>query len=123
MQLNKGEYEKLVKLEESLWIPETRFDQKYMDDLLTPDFFEFGRSGKIYNREQILSPRPQPINTTFPLKNLKIELITPEIVQITYVSEVMYEELEIGNRSSIWIKTLTGWKLRFHQGTAVEATI
>ncbi len=123
MEINKQDYQELLKLEQSLWISETRFDQEYMNNLLTPDFFEFGRSGKIYNREQILSPRPQPINAAFPLKNFKVELITPEVAQVTYVSEVMYDKLEIGNRSSIWLKTPTGWKLRFHQGTAVENTL
>ncbi|MBC7836489.1 DUF4440 domain-containing protein [Acetobacteraceae bacterium] len=123
MEIHKQDYQELLKLEESLWIPEIRFDQVYMDNLLTPDFFEFGRSGKIYNREQILSRRPQAINATFPLKNFKVELITSEVAQVTYVSEVMYDKLEIGNRSSIWLKTPTGWKLRFHQGTVVENSL
>ena len=122
MEINTQDYLELLKLEESLWIPETRFDQQYMNNLLTPDFFEFGRSGKIYSREQILSPEMQPINATLPLKNFNVKLITPEVAQVTYVSEVMYDILEIGNRSSIWLKTPTGWKLRFHQGTPTKNT-
>jgi hypothetical protein len=39
---------------------------------------------------------------------------------VTYVSEVLYEELEIGNRSSLWTRSPKGWQLRFHQGTLVK---
>ncbi len=120
MKITKEDHEQLVRLEESLWVTETRFDREYMNNLLSPVFFEFGRSGKIYNREQILSSRSQPININFPLKNFEIQLITPDVAHVTYVSEVMYDNLEIGNRSSIWLKTTDGWKLTFHQGTAVE---
>jgi hypothetical protein len=36
------------QLEESLWRPQTRFDREYTDNILAPDFFEFGRSGRVY---------------------------------------------------------------------------
>lgn len=42
--------ETLRQLEESLWRAETRFDSVSMDRLLATDYFEFGRSGKVYSR-------------------------------------------------------------------------
>jgi hypothetical protein len=118
MEINKEDYEKLKELEESLWRAETRFDNEYMNKVLAPDFFEFGRSGRTYKREETLSgARPQTINIKFPLKNFSITLIDTNVALVTYISEVMYEEMEVANRSSIWLKTATGWQIKFHQGT------
>ena len=53
--LDDKDFAKLKQLEASLWIAKTRFDNDYMEQILAPDFFEFGRSGKIYQREETLS--------------------------------------------------------------------
>ncbi|QQR84024.1 nuclear transport factor 2 family protein [Candidatus Peregrinibacteria bacterium] len=113
-------FELLQQLEESLWKAETRFDLNYMDDLLAPDFFEFGRSGRTYTREETLSAKAEPIKATLPLPQFKIHPITDEVFLITYVSEVQYGELERANRSSLWRKINDSWKLQFHQGTAIN---
>ena len=117
MDLKKDDIEKLRELEESLWKRETRFDEKYMRSILAEDFFEFGRSGKIYTIDISLSAPDQEINAVLPLKEFNVHEIDEKVVLITYISEVQYEELEVGNRSSIWKKTDSGWKLKFHQGT------
>ena len=114
------EKNRFYELEVSLWKPETRFDRDYMDNLLTEDFFEFGRSGRTYRRDEVLSAPMQEIDIDLPLREFQIHPVAPDVVLITYVSEVQYEQLEVGNRSSLWVKRDDGWKLRFHQGTAVE---
>jgi hypothetical protein len=110
----------LKELEESLWRSETRFDQAYMERILAPDFFEFGRSGRTYTREETLAVPPQEIDVRLPLKNFAVHSIASNVVLVTYVSEVRYEEVEVGNRSSLWSRTDGGWQLRFHQGTPVH---
>jgi hypothetical protein len=120
MKTSNEDFEKLKQLEESLWIAETRFDNNYMDNILSPGFFEFGRSGKTYKREETLSAPFSGINARLPLKDFKIHLITEDVVLITYISEVQYDELEVGNRSSLWLKTPNGWQLQFHQGTITK---
>lgn len=121
MSISAADKRKLRQLEESLWRRETRFDPKYMERVLTPDFFEFGRSGRIYKREDTLSHPDEAIEAELPLKNFEIHEINTNVALVTYVSRVMYEELEIGNRSSIWVKGSTGWRMRFHQGTPVSS--
>ncbi len=121
MKISSQDFEKLKQLEESLWITKTRFDNQYMDSILALDFFEFGRSGKTYTREEILSFSPQEINSKLPLKDFKIQLITKDVALVTYISEIQSNELEVGNRSSLWLKTPTGWQLKFHQGTIVKS--
>ncbi len=107
----------LKDLEESLWRTETRFDRSYMEKVLAPDFFEFGRSGNRYSREDILSQPMEEINAKLPLKDFKIHEIASDVVLVTYISEVTYDSLEVSNRSSLWIKTPAGWQIKFHQGT------
>jgi hypothetical protein len=117
MALEKNDIEKLHELEESLWKSETRFNEEYMRTIMAKDFFEFGRSGKIYSIDEVLSASYQEIGAKLPLKDFAIHEIDEKVVLITYISEVQYDEIEIGNRSSLWLKNEDGWKLKFHQGT------
>lgn len=122
MQLAPEDIDQLQQLEESLWRSETRFDFDFMDQTLAPDFFEFGRSGRTYCRDETLSVPPQVINAALPLQEFDVCLIDTNVALVTYRSEVTYgDEIEYGRRSSLWSKFATGWKLRFHQGTPTSA--
>ena len=120
MKISDEDRSVLRHLEESLWIIETRFDFDYMNRILAPDFFEFGRSGRIYQRADTLAVEKQEIKAEIPLKDFTIHSISQDVVLITYISRVKNEKLDVGNRSSIWSKNAEGWQLRFHQGTAVN---
>lgn len=91
-----------------------------MDAILGDEFFEFGRSGRIYERSDTLGIPAQDIDITLPLKNFQAHPVADDVVLVTYVSEVQYDELEVASRSSLWVKTEGGWRLRFHQGTPVQ---
>ena len=120
MGLSSRDEEDLRVLEEGLWREETRFDSTWMDEVLAPDFFEFGRSGRAYSREGTLEVAAQPIDAELPLMDFRARLLDTDIAQVTYVSAVTYDGVrELANRSSIWSRTENGWRLRFHQGTAV----
>ena len=110
----------LRTLEESLWLTESRFDKNYIEQLFAPDFFEFGCSGRTYNREQLINVARQKIDAKLPLSNFEVHILDAATVLVTYVSEVKYEMLEKANRSSIWSKTSGGWQIRFHQGTLIK---
>ncbi len=120
MSLANEDFEKLRELEESLWRAETRFDRDHMDKVMTDDFIEFGRSGKVYTKAESLSASIQEILAKFPLKDFQVHEVAEGAVLITYVSEVQYDSLETANRSSIWVKRNGQWRLRFHQGTPVS---
>jgi len=49
LTLSEEDRRVLQRLEEDLWREETRFDISYMDQVMAEDFFEFGRSGRVYN--------------------------------------------------------------------------
>lgn len=118
--ISPQDVDELRKLEESLWVAQTRFDKASMEQILSPAFVEFGRSGKVYSREDTLSTAYRDIRCTLPLKNFAAHLIDTNVFLVTYVSESISDgEVLVANRSSIWIKTPGGWQLRFHQGTPV----
>lgn len=52
---------RLQALEEPLWRAETRFSLEYMERILAPDFFEFGRSGRVYQRRDALNIPSYPV--------------------------------------------------------------
>ena len=103
--------------EEPLWRADTRYDAAYMDAVLHPDFTEFGRSGRTYDRAAILADPQAEIRATLPLAQFRVEPLTPDVVLVHYVSEVQYDELEVANRTSVWVRVDAEWRLRFHQGT------
>ena len=122
MELGLQDKQLLETLEENLWKAETRFDLDWLERTLSSDFFEFGRSGRVYSRNDTLDIENQAIHARLPLKKFEARLISADVALVTYVSAVTYDGVEeLGNRSSIWSRTEQGWELRFHQGTPVIA--
>jgi hypothetical protein len=121
LTLSNEDRKVLQLLEEELWREETRFDIPFMEQVLAEDFFEFGRSGRVYNRDDILAAPGQPLDAVLPLPNFDVRLLTEDVVLVSYNSVITYDGvLEKGRRSSIWSRTSTGWELRFHQGTPYD---
>lgn len=116
--LTTGPY--LNHLEEGLWLKDTRFDRGWMDRILHPDFDEVGMSGRIYSREEILSTEADDLEIELPLDGYRMDLVDEDVALVRYVSrDRIGGETRIAERSSLWINTNEGWRLRFHQGTPV----
>ena len=118
LELSEDDRVTLTQLEEGMWREETRFDMQFMERALAPDFFEYGRSGRTYMRQQSMAVPRQPTDAVLPLPHLKIRLIDKDTAQLTYDSAVTYDGVvEHARRSSIWSRVSDGWVTRFHQGT------
>jgi hypothetical protein len=121
MEIDPGDRQLLERLEEELWREATRFDRARMNDVFADDFFEFGRSGRVYGREETLGAAAAPIDTRFPLEDFRARLLAPDVAQVTYNSAVKRNgAYEFGRRCSIWTRGAKGWLIRFHQGTPFE---
>jgi hypothetical protein len=117
-ELSEEDCRALMRLEEAMWREESRFDKAFMERELAPDFFEFGRSGRTYTRQQILDFPREPIAAQLPLEDFRMRLLDANTAQLTYNSKVRYQDvMEYGRRSSIWSRLGGTWVLRFHQGT------
>lgn len=111
----------LTRLEESMWRESTRFDVAFQERSFAVDFMEFGHSGRIYTRDEIIRHDSQTIHAVLPLPNLSVRLLDKDTAQVTYNSEVTYgDRIEFARRSSIWSRSSSGWVMRFHQGTPYE---
>lgn len=121
MEIDETDWHTLRRLEEELWREETRFDITYMKEILAEDFIEYGRSGRVYSREDTLAVARQPIHAVLPLPDLAIRLLAGDVAQVTYNSATTLDgEVQHGHRSSIWARTDSSWVLKFHQGTPFE---
>ena len=117
-ELTAEDRQLLQRLEEELWREETRFDVSRMEEVIAEDFLEFGRSGRIYQRADTLAVPSTPIEAVIPLPDFDARLLAEGVAQVTHNSVVTYgENIEKARRSSIWTRSSSGWKLRFHQGT------
>ena len=122
MDMRDRDREELERLEEELWRAETRFDERRMREIIAPDFLEFGRSGRVYRREDSLAFPRRTIRAVLPLPDFEARLLHPDIAQVTYNSAVTYDgAVQRARRSSIWSRTSNGWALRFHRGTPYSA--
>jgi hypothetical protein len=109
-------HDQLVELEHALWRAQTRFDPEFMERVLAEDFAEFGRSGRVYARQDTLAVTGETI--TAQLRDIRVDLIAEDVALVTYVSEVEHgQQLDLANRSSTWVHRDGRWQLRFHHGT------
>lgn len=111
----------LRDLEESLWRPETRYDEAWMRRVLASDFLELGRSGRTYDLDATLAAEAAPFSTVLPLPGFTVREPSPGVALVTYVSRVDHGDgvEAAANRSSLWVRHEDGWRLHFHQGTPV----
>jgi hypothetical protein len=121
LHLSEEDKLEITRLEEAMWRAETRFDLNFQRTRFAQDFFEFGRSGRVYQRQQLILNERQEIRATLPLDDLSIRLLDENTAQVTYNSHVEYDGVvEHARRSSIWFRDEQGWVMRFHQGTPYE---
>ena len=119
MQLSSEDLQALQRLEEELLRPEVRRSPEKMAALLADDFLEFGRSGRIYDKANILEAVAQQPDGQRSLRQFSAKALAPSVALVTYWSTLCDAN---GNeryslRSSIWTRTGQGWRLVFHQGT------
>jgi hypothetical protein len=118
--------ETLRELESQLHLEATRRDTTRMRKLLHPDFEEFGRSGRRFSREEVLTEfasadaqLPRVVSGDFELARFG-----EQAALITYVSAHLDRSGHAYRhtlRSSLWVMTEEGWQMRFHQGTPTDA--
>jgi hypothetical protein len=114
----------LIRQETMLHRAETRCDATRLSALLHPDFEEFGRSGRAYSRDEVLSEFSE--DRDFPeivSEDFRLTLLAQGVALLTYVSAHKGPSGDLHRRtlrSSVWTLGESGWKLRFHQGTPAD---
>lgn len=110
----------LEHLEEGMW-SQQRWDREWMDRMLHPDFTEVGHSGRAYDREATIDAEPSQFEFELPLEGYRLLLIDEDVALVHYVSRIVSDDSPPPvRRTSIWVNTNQGWRLRFHQGTPLR---
>lgn len=110
----------LREREELLLDPAVQRSAEMLDDLLAIDFLEFGHSGRVYTKQDILRELPARPALRMTLSDFTARLLAPGVALTTYRSYRYDEsgrEVARSLRSSIWIHRDGTWRLTFHQGT------
>jgi len=113
----------LRALEEELLQPAVRKTASRVDALLTDDFMEFGSSGRIYDKHEIINTLRSESPARRSLTDFRALPLGPGVVLTTYraTSYGASGEQPIHSlRSSVW-RLLDGrWQMVFHQGTPLK---
>lgn len=114
--------DQIRQLEVRLLQPEVRRTPEEVAKLLAPEFIEFGSSGQIFTKAQILEvlKHEEPFRWSF--EEFKTSQLAPGTVLATYraVRHGASGEPPIRSlRSSIWKYIDDHWQMVFHQGTAL----
>ena len=118
--------DQLHALEEALLTPALRGDRRRLTTLLAEEFREFGSSGRIFTKAEILIHLQNETPAGRTLTDFQATPVAPGAVLVTYRLQrdlAQADTLEISAeashslRSSLWVQCEGHWQLLFHQGT------
>ena len=121
LQENEDSPEALIRhLEERLLKSDVRNFPAQVAELLADDFVEFGASGRMFNRDQVVESLRDEPPAERELTNFRTRDLAPGVVLVTY--RVARRGAPGGTpesslRSSIWKLSDGKWRMLFHQGT------
>jgi hypothetical protein len=110
----------LFHLEQQLLQHSTRRDATALTSLLAEDFREFGGSGRVYTRQQIIDELAAESSPTITLNDPLCQQLTEDIALLTYRSTgTTAKAASHALRSSLWVYRDNRWQMIFHQGTPI----
>jgi hypothetical protein len=111
----------LFHLEQQLLQPSTRRDAAALTSLLAEDFREFGSSGRIYTRQQIIDQLAAESPRHITLSDPFCRQLSEDIALLTYRSTrtIALNVSSHALRSSLWVRRDGRWQMIFHQGTPI----
>jgi hypothetical protein len=117
----QGVLEELSQREPIFHKPEFGTNRKDFEAMTSDEFWEVGASGRRYSREFVLnaieSRVREPDEDRWQTRDFHCLQIAQDNFLLTYT---LLQGTRLTRRSTIWRRTPGGWKILFHQGTAVE---
>lgn len=115
-----AEKHELQLLEERLLDPQVRRSPHVMDQLIADEFLEFGSSGRIWRKADVLTELPaQPPLGASRVSEFKAVALGDQHALVTYRLFVEGDPPDQSWRSSVWKRAGAGWQMVFHQGTRI----
>jgi hypothetical protein len=118
----KHDLDVLRGLEEQLHQPSVRQSPETVDRLLADGYVEFGRSGRVYDKAEVmrhLAAEDAGPAATITASEFALKSLAEDVVLLTYRSVRRGADGEKLHalRSSIWTFRDGRWQMLFHQGT------
>lgn len=107
-------------MEERLLQWSVRGDAEALSSLLASDFREFGSSGRVFDRQQVIEALRNETSCEMTLGDFCAQVLAPDIALVTYRASwhgTSGQPAAISLRSSLWVQREGRWQLVFHQGT------
>jgi len=125
MEADKTLAQLLCELEERLLRSDVRRSPAAVGDLLADDFVEFGSSGRVSNKQEIIDAlRGEATTSQRSVLDFRTSVLAPGVVLATYRLAWSDSDGEAPKQSlwsSIWKLIGERWQMVFHQGTVSPA--
>ncbi len=102
----------ILHLEKALLSNEVRRNVEALSELIADDFIEFGKSGKVWNKGDVLASLPLENEIQYEIANFRVTFETSSIVCVEYQ---LSEDGEISLRRSIWKFIDERWQMVLHK--------
>jgi GNAT superfamily N-acetyltransferase len=106
----------LKGLEEELLVPAVRKSTR-LAELLDDEFIEFGSSGHIYTKSDLVAVLQAESPVAQTTSNFEVTFLAPDVALLTYRIRRHSEPSVQTLRSSVWRRTNGPWRMVFHQAT------
>ena len=121
-EVKKHVADMLRLLEEELFAPGVRKNKTRLSELLADGFCEFGSSGRVFDKSQIIDELQQESERSISLTDFRARALSDDAVLVTY--NAIRAQPGVADvhslRSSIWTEREGCWEIVFHQGTLVQ---
>lgn len=94
--------------------PEVRKSVEELEILLDDDFIEFGSSGRIFNKQQVIDGLVNEPIIQMTLMDFEVKLLAPDVALTTY-RVLKHKDMKYSLRSSIWKRKEDKWQMVFYQ--------
>lgn len=114
-------FEQIEYFERELVSLDVRKDPQRISELLSDEFQEFGSSGGVIRKCDVVNAAENPGTTTYQLDGFNFKALGHAHILVTYRS--VTSSLVVAHRSSIWAEEYGHWKMLHHQSTVVPSGI
>src|SRR5271166_5915091 len=117
-----GVLEELRRLEPIFHRPELGTTRADFENMMAPDFWEVGASGRRYSRGYVLEVLVRRaseghVDDQLQATDFHCRKLGEDAYLLTYT---LFQSERKTRRATIWQRAVSGWKIVFHQGTIVQ---
>ena len=106
--------DEIFELENRLLTTAVRSSADVLDGLIADQFVEFGSSGRLYSKRDVIAQMVRAPSVTVNIADFRVLAVSPDVTLATYRTDKSL-------RSSLWRREGERWRIVFHQGTPIIA--